>query len=187
MLNYIRYIMNKKQQIIESLLFFKNEPVSYKWLSKHTGWNIQEIENEVKNMLMFYEDRGLTLVITKDHVSLLSSDVAAEIIQNINKFNKENELSKQALETLAVILYKGEVVKSELDYIRGVNSVFILRNLLIRGLIEKKVNPQDKRSPLYIATHDTMSFLGIHSQLELPDFDNFIQKIENVEKEYLSE
>ncbi|MGB0925425.1 MAG: SMC-Scp complex subunit ScpB [Minisyncoccia bacterium] len=179
--------MNTLQQKIESLLFFKNEPVSFAWLGKHLDITAGEVKESVHAMLSYYENRGLTLVISDDSVSLLSSDVAADIIGGLGKNNAEKELSKQALETLAIILYKGAIGKPELDYIRGVNSVFILRNLLIRGLIEKKPNPADKRSPLYAATHDTMSFLGIHSKSELPDFENFSKKIAELEQNYIAE
>ena len=179
--------MNPIQQKIESLLFYRNEPVSFSWLAKQIDCTKDKIKEEINTMLSFYDNRGLTIVFSDDSVSLLTSEISDEIIQNLSKKDEEKELSKQALETLAIILYKGKITKSELDYIRGVNSIFILRNLLIRGLIEKKQNPEDKRSPLYSITHDTFSYLGIHQENELPDYMELKKKLSEIEHEWKDE
>lgn len=179
--------MNTLQQKIESLLFYKNEPVSFSWLAGKIGVQKNDIISSVEGMLDFYENRGLTLVLSDDKVSLLTSENTNDLISSIAKDTEERELSKQALETLAIILYKGKIAKQELDYIRGVNSVFILRNLLIRGLIEKKSNPEDKRSFMYSVTHDTLAFLGIQKVSDLPQFDEFSKKITDLENDWKKE
>jgi segregation and condensation protein B len=71
------------------------------------------------------------------------------------------DLGKAGLETLSIILYQGPISRAEIDYIRGVNSNFILRNLLIRGLIERVENPHDQRSFLYKPTLELISYLGL--------------------------
>jgi len=179
--------MNTLQQKIESLLFYKNEPVSFSWLAKQLGLSPREIEDELYEMLTYYEDRGIQLILTNDKASLATASVSQDLIDNISHSKEERELSRQALETLAIILYKGEITKAEIDYIRGVNSVYILRNLLIRGLIEKKINKKDRRSPLYVVTSDTFSFLGMSNIKEIPDFDFFSEKLKKIEDDYLQE
>lgn len=179
--------MNTLQQKIESLLFFKNEPVSFSWLAKHLNIKSSEIESNILEMEPFYLNRGFSLVKTKGKVALMTSKISDELIGKITKSGEERELSKQALETLAIILYKKKITKAELDYIRGVNSVFILRNLLIRGLVEKNINPLDKRSPLYSITHDTLSFLGITKVSDLPQFEYFTAKLKELEQNWNSE
>jgi segregation and condensation protein B len=176
--------MNTLQQKIESLIFYKNEPTSFAWIARQLGLSAREIENELYEMLDYYDDRGIKLVITNDKASLLTSDVSKDIIQKISKSKEERELSKQAMETLSIILYSGEITKAEIDYIRGVNSVYILRNLLIRGLIEKKQNKNDKRSPLYLVTSDTLSFLGVHNINDLAEFEYFRKKINEIKNEF---
>jgi segregation and condensation protein B len=175
--------MNTLQQKIESLIFYKNEPTSFVWIAKQLALSAREIEEELYEMLDYYDDRGIKLVITNDKASLLTSDVSKDIIQKISKSKEERELSKQAMETLSIILYSGEITKAEIDYIRGVNSVYILRNLLIRGLIEKKQNKNDKRSPLYLVTSDTLSFLGVHNINDLAEFEYFRKKINEIKNE----
>jgi segregation and condensation protein B len=77
------------------------------------------------------------------------------------------ELSKSAVETLAIILYGENVSKGDIDFIRGVNSGFILRNLSVRGLIEKLVDENDGRKYIYRPTLELMQSLGITSPADL--------------------
>ncbi len=179
--------MNTVQQKIEALLFFKNEPTSYSWLAKRLEVPVEEIKKEVEAMVGFYENRGIQMIVSEGEVSLLTSAVATDVIETLSRAEEERDLSKQALETLAIILYRKEVTKSEIDYIRGVNSVFILRNLLIRGLIQKKTNPQDKRSPYYVATHDTLATLGVQKAEDLPHFSALAEKVEAIHRDWKKE
>src|SRR3989344_8813132 len=93
------------------------------------------------------------------------------ILETITKSELSEELSKSALETLTLVLYRGPVNKSNIDFIRGVNSQFILRNLLVRGLIERVAHETDKRVLLYRATFELLQHLGISRITELPEYD----------------
>ena len=86
-------------------------------------------------------------------------------------------MSKASLETLSIVLYKNGVTRALIDYIRGVNSSFTLRALLIRGLIEKIPDPKDNRRYIYKPTFDLLSFMGINKIEELPDYDTIIENI----------
>ncbi|MFT6361114.1 MAG: segregation and condensation protein B [Candidatus Paceibacteria bacterium] len=179
--------MKPYEQKIEALLMYKNEPTSYTWLAKMLEMKKEEIKAVISDMQVHYQNRGLMLVVSDEYVSLMTSSIAADIIGDLNKSQKEKELSKQALETLAIVMYKTQVTKSEIDYIRGVNSVFILRNLLIRGLIAKKPNLLDKRSPFYVPTHDTLSHLGIAEVKDMPGFNEIKKNLYTIEDEYREE
>lgn len=179
--------MNDLERKIETLLFYKNEPLSMSWLSKKLSVSEKDILETIEHMSSFYEGRGIQLITTADSVALVTHRDFTSLIQDIKKNKDEKELSKQALETLSIIAYKDGVTKSEIDYIRGVNSVFILRNLLIRGLIEKKVNPEDKRSPLYIPTHNFFSFLGIERYSDLPGYNEAKKNLESIQDEFIRE
>lgn len=177
--------MKELEQKIESLLFFKNEPVSFKWLAKTLDVSTDVIAETIEGMTNYYENRGLTLLTGNQAVSLVTSDISKDLIRDLSNNQGERELSKQALETLSIIAYKGKITKAEIDYIRGVNSVFILRNLLIRGLIVKKQNILDKRAPLYVLTHDTLSFLGLTDIQKLPHFEQVSEKLNELEDQFI--
>jgi segregation and condensation protein B len=68
------------------------------------------------------------------------------------------------------VLYKGPITRAEIDYIRGVNSNFILRNLQVRGLVEKIDNPADQRSYLYKPTFQLLEFMGVTRLEDLPEY-----------------
>jgi len=172
---------------IEGLLLYKNEPVTYSWLARVLEVQEDEIRQTITSMHALYQDRGVTIVTTDESAAIMTSEDVTKVISSLSKNQEERELSKQALETLAIILYKDRVTKSEIDYIRGVNSVFILRNLLIRGLITKKLNVLDKRSPIYIPTHDMLSYLGLKDISALPEFEKMKQRLSELEERFIED
>ncbi len=95
----------------------------------------------------------------------------------MEKSERGGELSKASLETLAIIVYKNGVTRSEIDYIRGVNSSFILRNLYLRGLISKSEGEKKGRGAKYIPTVDLIRFLGITELTELPGYTDIVSTI----------
>lgn len=179
--------MNTHQQKIESLLFYKNEPLSITYLSRELGISVNNTKEELEDLKKHYENRGIELLVLDDMVSLVTNKATKESIQKLESEEQAKELSKQALETLAIIMYKNGVTKAEIDYLRGVNSVYILRNLSMRGLIEKKANKEDKRSPLYRPSFDLMSYLGISEVSELPDYQQHIHELEKLNDRFISE
>jgi segregation and condensation protein B len=88
------------------------------------------------------------------------------------------KLSDAALETLAVIAYRQPVSKAEIENIRGVNSQYTIRHLLIRGLIEKIGSQTDKRVQHYKTTLEFMQHLGLKDVNELPDFEELTKHIQ---------
>jgi segregation and condensation protein B len=163
---------------IESILFWKGEPVKLKKLAEILNVSIEEIEKELDTLKSKLENRGLSLIRLEDEVSLGTSSDMSDLIGKLTKEELVKDLGKAGLETLTIILYKGPIKRSEIDYIRGVNSQFILRNLLIRGLIERITNPDDERTFLYKPTFDLLSHLGLQSLKDLPDYDSIIKTIE---------
>ena len=94
----------------------------------------------------------------------------SSVVKKFLKDETTGELTKAALETLSIIAYRAPITKYELEQIRGVNCSLILRNLLIRGLIEEDKDPQTKNI-VYKLSFDFLKFLGIKEVKELPDFE----------------
>jgi len=131
-------------------------------------------------------NRGIVLIFKDDEVALGTSMDSSEIIEKLRKEELVKDLGKAGLETLSIIVYMGPVSRAEIDLIRGVQSSFILRNLTVRGLVEKVSNPKDQRSFLYRPTFDLISYLGISKIEDMPEFIQAkleIEKFKNVEKE----
>ena len=75
-----------------------------------------------------------------------------------------------------------EISKKEIEYIRGVNSQYVLRNLLLRELIKKKNNETDMRVMGYNITGDTLRYLGLSHISELPEYEEVKKQLEVVEE-----
>ena len=165
--------MNTVQKI-ESILLYKGQPVSYKELARLLGEDEAHVRQAVQELSSEHQDRGTAVVFNDHECELVTSSDAAELISTFDKQEHETELSNAALETLSIILYMGPIARSMIDYVRGVNSQFTVRSLLIRGLIERDPN---SKSPKYVATLDTIKFLGLNKVDELPNFSEVKQSI----------
>jgi segregation and condensation protein B len=155
---------------LEAVLFWKGEPVSIKKLSQILEKPEDEINLSLKELKEKIEKRGVNLIWKDDEVTLGTSKDTSALIEKLRKDELIRDLGKAGLETLSIIIYKGPISRAEIDYIRGVQSTFIIRNLMIRGLIEKISNPTDQRSFLYRPTFDLLSFLGVTKIEEMPEF-----------------
>jgi segregation and condensation protein B len=168
----------KLESQLEAILFWKAEPVSIKKLSSILNFGEAEIKAGIEELKKSLENRGLTLIEVEDEVTLGTSKEASTLIESLTKEELTKDLGKAGLETLSIILYQGPLSRADIDYIRGVNSQFILRNLLVRGLIERVDNPKDQRSFLYKPTLELISYLGISKITDLPDFETVRKDIE---------
>ncbi|MBP6908666.1 MAG: SMC-Scp complex subunit ScpB [Candidatus Pacebacteria bacterium] len=167
---------------IEGLLFFKGEEISLKKLAELLDVSEEAITSALKKLEESYINRGLVLVYHNDTVVLGVSGELSARIEAIRKEELTKELSKAALETLSIILYRNGVTRSEVDYIRGVNSSFIIRNLLVRGLIERGVDSVDSRKVVYRPTVQTLAYMGITSVEQLPGYKEVVQSLSNTEQ-----
>lgn len=163
---------------IESVLFFKNEPVSVVELGKWLGEKPDAIRTALASLRDAYRGRGIVMVSDADLVSLGTHPDASTLIENLQKEELSRELGRAGLETLATILYKGPISRREIDHIRGVNSGFILRALLVRGLIERTESASGERSYSYKATLKLLEHLGVTRQEDLPEYQSAFKKIE---------
>src|SRR6185437_12306090 len=119
------------------------------------------------------DDRGLQLISDKDKVQLATKPAFNNILETFVKEEISEDLSPASLEALAIISYLGPISRARIEYLRGVNSIVILRSLMIRGLIERFQDPSHPSSYLYRTTFDLMKHLGIKEKDELPDFEKF--------------
>ncbi len=165
---------------IEGLLFYKGEDVSVKKLSEIFSVEIEEINQALEKLEKSLVNRGLVLVRKDDSVVLGITGELTPIIEAIRKDEITKDLSKASVETLSIILYRNGVARSEIDYIRGVNSSFILRNLLIRGLIEKVLDATDNRKILYKPSFEILEYMNITSIEQLPNYIEVKSQLETV-------
>lgn len=171
--------MNDLAKKIEALLFVSGEGLSYEALSKQLRVSeavIRQATEILKQHLA--EEHFLALLDHEGKISLVSSSSVSSLVEEFAKEEFASALTRAALETLAIIAYKGPVRRADIDYIRGVNSSFMIRNLLMRGLVERTRDPKDARSYAYRISPEFLKYLGMASITDLPEYGSFAQKLE---------
>jgi len=173
--------MSVKNQI-ESLLFISHKPLSIKELAKSSNGDEEAVKKAVNNLMADYKekDSGIQIIYAASKYQMTTAGDSSEVVDKFIKSEMTGELTRPSLEALTVIAYRGPISKAELELIRGVNCSIILRNLLIRGLIESK---EDKRQSItrYQITHDFLKHLGLSSVKDLPDYEK-LNHNNNLEK-----
>ncbi len=162
---------------IEAVLFYLAEPVKISFLAKVLEVSMEDTKSALDSLTKALEGRGLAIIENNDEVSLVTNSAFSTIIDKIIKEEREKDLGKAGIETLTIIAYKGPVTKKEIEYIRGVNSQYAIRNLLLRGLIERSVSKTDERMVVYNITSDTIRFLGIKSVEDLPEYKEMSKQL----------
>lgn len=171
---------NSIELILEAALFFKGGTVSIKELVTTSGFSAEEVEAALLSLAASLQGRGIRLVRERDTASLATAPEAETYIEKMRREELEGPLGKAGLETLAIIIFRGPIPRADVEYVRGVNCSSILRSLLIRGLIERVDNPDDKRSFLYRATSELPAYLGVETLEQIPGYAATRMNIENI-------
>jgi len=194
--------------IIESLLFAAGEPLSLERLSKIIGEKekivkevLEKLSEELKN-----QNRGIRLLNNKstnrnEEWLMVTAPETTPFVQRLKKEVIEGDLSAASQETLAIIAYRGPITRAQINEIRGVDSSYILHQLLLRGLIERSVHAEKynaysdppkfssenlggekqgsrrrRGSYVYNISFSFLQHLGINNVQELPQYEEFKQK-----------
>lgn len=158
---------------LEAVLFASGDAVQTTRLMVLLDATREELDASVAELSSALEGRGLALIATDDMLELRTAPEASETIATLRESELSRDLGKASLETLALILYKGSATRSEIDWVRGVNSGAAVRTLLLRGLIERTEDAADKRRARYKPTVDALAHLGATSLAELPRYAEF--------------
>lgn len=157
---------------LEAIILVANRPLSLKELSVSLAEKPTIVEQYLAELSAEYEtkDSGFRLIQAGSNYQLVSAGKHAELLKRFLKLDNSSELSPASLEALTVIAYRGPVTKLELERIRGVNCSMIIRNLLIRGLIEENFDKQ-KNEDFYQLSLDFIRYLNLTKVDDLPDYD----------------
>jgi len=193
-MSYQKSLLEKNASLaqkIESLLFVASRPLDLKTITKQVGGEKNIVKNIIGELMQEYQKakRGMQIIEIDGEYQMSTSPETSKVVKEFLKDEMTGDLTRPALETLTIIAYRGPISKSDLEQIRGVNCSLILRNLMIKGLVESK--KEDKSGELlYNITFDFMRYLGISRVSELPDYDKLskheiLEKILNLSNEPL--
>lgn len=164
--------------LLEGLLFYRSQPLKKATLMKQFGVSEEDFRTTLDTLRQRLEAGATRLLETDSEIELVTAPAIAPFIEELRKQDIKADIGKAGAETLAIILYRGPISRSEIDRIRGVNSSFILRNLLIRGLIER-TNEKKGNGYTFAITPTLLAHLGVSRGSELTDFARITDALEN--------
>ena len=169
---------SRLSSVIEALVFASEEPISGERIRAIIVENEEQIEFDEETVEAFidklnerYDEMGMSFRI--EHLAGGYTFVTQpkyhywlSVFQHQNAYRK---LSQSAIETLAIIAYRQPITKPEVDQIRGVDSGYIIRQLMEKSLIEVSGRADSPGKPLLYRTNKNfLKHFGLNSVSELP-------------------
>lgn len=165
--------------ILEGMLFISgDEGLSLDKIKDTLEIDDCKLDELINKLEHDYEssDRGIRLEKVGDTLKLITKIEYKDYYKKIVDISSDI-LTESSLETLAIIAYNQPIVRSQVDEIRGVDSSYHIRKLLLKNLIEEKGRSELPGRPiLYGTTNTFLDHFGLHSIDELPIIDNDIEE-----------
>jgi len=164
--------------ILEALIYVAEEPIAEATLVTLLGKEHQEaIRDGLRLLLEHYQSADCGLEI-KEVAGGYKIATKAEHHDWVRKYVKHHtpptKLSLASLETLAVIAYRQPITVPEIQEVRGVNAVSVLKTLLDKKLITTSGRKNVIGRPiLYRTTKEFLVHFGLKNLDELPSLEEF--------------
>lgn len=162
--------------LIEGLLFYKAVPMKKSTVAKLVGIHEERLDEAITRLRERLMGGAVSVVETDTELQLMTAPALSQFVESLRKDELKGDIGKAGIETLAIILYREPVTRAEIDRIRGVNSSFSVRALLVRGLIDRQQGSGGSHT--YTTTPALMAHLGVERKHELPNFATIINSLE---------
>lgn len=162
---------------LESLLFVASKPVSAAQLAKLCDISEVEAASGLKEIQSARQDSGIVLMEAAGNWQLSTNPKNIDIVKAFLTQDLREKLTDATVEVLGIIAYRQPISKNEIEAIRGVNCQYSIRQLLMRGLIEKTTNPNDSRSNYYQVTTEFLQHMGLQTVADLPEFSKLTAEV----------
>lgn len=158
--------------ILEGLLFV----VGDEGLTIEQIINVLEISEEDAKQLVLelkkdYEgiDRGIRIDYLGNTLKLTTKREHKDYYKKLIEEGDNKSLSQASLETLAIIAYNEPVTRLQVEEIRGISSVSIIKKLTAKGFLKEVGRAEVVGKPiLYKTTDDFLDYFGLSSKEDLP-------------------
>jgi segregation and condensation protein B len=163
----------EKKGCLEGLLFAYGSPISLSHIAKTISASEAEAKTLLEELSKEYSDhtsRGLMIIEKNNSYLLTTKPSLTPFLEEVIKAELKEDLTPAALETLSLVTYFGPIARADIDYIRGVNSTYMLKTLLLRGLIERK---SKGNYYVYEPSIQLLSFIGTSDMGALPEYETY--------------
>ena len=182
-------VLSEKEKIaaFEAILFASGESVAREAIAESLEITEEEVEDLFKTLSEKYKDGGISIIKLDTDYQLTTKKEYYEYVRKVTEPKRNTPLSNAALEALSIIAYKQPVTRSQVDYIRGVDSSSSMSRLINCGLIEAiGVSDAPGRPSLYATTKEFLRVFGLESLEDLPDIGELEREIELEDSEQLT-
>jgi segregation and condensation protein B len=161
------------KNIIESLIFVSDSPVSPKKLARAARSTIAEVQPLLDELVADYQHRGVHLYFVAGGYQFRSARESADFVKTLVA-PKPIRLTRAQLETLAIVAYRQPITRPEVDDVRGVDSGSSLKMLADRGLVKILGRKDEPGRPLVYGTAPAfLEFFGLSGLKDLPTLQEF--------------
>ena len=168
-----------KQAVLEGLLFVVgDEGITLDNIAEILEITKTEAQELLKKLREEYnkDDRGIRISFIGEVFKLTTKQEHKEYYQKLIVTKGNGTLSQSALETLAIIAYNQPITRMEVDEIRGIASVNMIRKLLAKDLIKISGKSSLPGKPnLYKTTSDFLDYFGLATIDDLPKLPENVQ------------
>jgi len=184
--------MESPELYIEALIFSSEQSIRIEEIiyclqsAFERDFTKEEINRSLASIQRKYQDDNfaIELVNISNGYQFLTKKNFHSIISLLQLQRSKKKLSPAALETLAIIAYKQNVTKLEIEQIRGVNSEYSIQKLLEKELITILGKSDTVGRPiLYGPSQQFMDYFGINDLNELPQVKEFTDNSVSIGKQ----
>ena len=162
----------KASQIVEGVLFASDAPLNAEEIARaDESLDEDRVEEAILELRTLYDEteRAFQVVELGEGFQILTRSEYAPYLERFDTVPRPSRLSGPALETLAIIAYRQPIGRIEMEYIRGVGSVGVIRTLQDRDLVGVVGRAEGLGRPLlYGTTQRFLEHFGFSSLDELP-------------------
>ena len=166
----------KRQAVLEGLLFVVgDEGITLDEISDILELDLNKTKELLKKLQNEYEsdERGIRISFLGGTFKLTTKKEHKDYYQKLISNNKSNILSQAALETLAIIAYNQPITRAEVDELRGISSVNMIRKLVAKDLVKVSGKSSLPGKPnLYRTTNEFLDYFGLATISDLPELEN---------------
>ena len=179
-----------KEAILEGLLFVVgDEGLTLDNICEIMMIEKSEAQELLKKLREEYskENRGIRISFMGDAFKLTTKGEHKEYYQKLITTKGSNTLSQAALETLAIIAYNQPITRMEVDELRGISSINMIRKLMAKDLIKVSGKSSLPGKPnLYRTTSEFLDYFGLATLGDLPELPNALETSDDEQELFTS-
>lgn len=181
--------MENLTNIIEAIVFASGEAVPVKFIIEKLDCSLKEVNASISELKEKYsEESGIHLLTFNGKLQFATNPKYKNPVSDVITPIKEKEFTKTILECAALIAYKQPITKPELEEIRQVSCDYAIHTLLELEMIVPCGRKDAVGKPILYATTDNfLKRFKLNSIEELPDYDELMAQIAELNSSILSE